>query len=120
MPSARRVSRYRSSDLGAVDLRGAGVADQHVSQTVVLDMRARAASGERLARSRKQPEALHHHGPDRRVADAPVRPRRQRRNSPPYRTRFKATTAARNPPARAPTGNASLDPRHQKRGCIGM
>ena len=34
--------------LGAIRLRDAGVADQHVSQTVVWDMRARAASGERL------------------------------------------------------------------------
>ena len=34
--------------LGAVGLGDAGVADQHVSQTVVWDMRARAALGERL------------------------------------------------------------------------
>ena len=33
--------------LGAVCLRDAGVADQHVSQTVVWDMRARAPSDQR-------------------------------------------------------------------------
>ena len=33
--------------LGAIRLRDAGVADQHLSQTVVCDTRARAPSGER-------------------------------------------------------------------------
>ena len=43
--SARRASRCRSSDWEPSAFENAGVADQHVSQTVVCDTRARAPSG---------------------------------------------------------------------------
>ena len=45
--SARRASRCRSSDWEPSAFENAGVADQHVSQTVVCDTRARAPSGQR-------------------------------------------------------------------------
>ena len=42
----RSASRCRSSDLGGIRRRDAGVADQHVSQTAVYDTPARAPSDE--------------------------------------------------------------------------